>query len=112
MLWYCDSSAVAKRYIREVGSQWFSREANKHSVIIAQISIVEVRAAVAFRVRTGSLSAFAAYKARQRFASHLNVSADQALPLTNSVLEAASQLVFRHPLRAYDAVQLATAWIM
>lgn len=109
MLWYCDASALAKRYIREVGSQWFRGEAGNHFIIVAQISIVEVRAAVALRLRMGSLSAFAAYKARQRFAGHLNASSYQLLLLTNSILEAASQLVFRHPLRAYDAVQLASA---
>ena len=112
MLWYFDGSALAKWYIREIGSPWFRQEVGQHSIIIAQVSIVEVRAAMALRLRTGSLSPFPAYKARQQYASHLNASAYLVLPLTEPIIDAASQFIFSHPLRTYDAVQLATAWIM
>jgi len=109
VFWYCDGSALAKRYVRELGSQWFRQEVGKHSVIVAQVTIVEVRAAIALRMRTGSLSKFAGYKARQQYASHLSASLYLVLPLTGAIIDMASRLVFSHPLRAYDAVQLATA---
>jgi predicted nucleic acid-binding protein len=54
MIWYSDSSAVVKRYVREGGSLWLRREVSKHNLLISQITPVEVYAALAVKQRTGT----------------------------------------------------------
>jgi hypothetical protein len=56
MTWLCDSSALVKRYVQEIGSRWFRREVDRHTMVIAQITVVEVHAALALRYRTGTIS--------------------------------------------------------
>jgi len=109
MIWYCDSSAVVKRYVREVGSLWLRREVSKHEIIISQITPVEVYAALAVKQRTGALPLFSYHKARKDFAEHIKHKQYLVWPVTDAIFLLAATLVGRHPLRAYDAVQLATA---
>lgn len=110
MIWFCDTSVVLKRYVRERGSQWFRRHVSNHRVVLAKITPLEVKSGLALRVRTGSLSQFDFFKARNTLTRHLLAQHYDVWPLTDQILDLAGQLVYRHPLRAYDAVQLATAW--
>ncbi|MCS6805151.1 MAG: type II toxin-antitoxin system VapC family toxin [Acidobacteriota bacterium] len=109
MIWFCDASALVKRYIQEVGSRWFRREVDRHTVIIAHITVVEVHAALAARYRTRTISLFSFYQARHKFADHVKCALYQIQPLTEPIVAIATALLPHHPLRAYDAVQLATA---
>lgn len=109
MIWLCDASALVKRYIQEAGSRWFRREVDRHTMVIAHITVVEVHAALAARYRTGSLSLFSFYQARHKFADHVKRGLYQIQPLTEPIVTIATALLPHHPLRAYDAVQLATA---
>jgi uncharacterized protein len=67
--------------------------------------------ALARRQREGSLSTNQASQILQAFRYHFDTQY-QKVELLPVVTQMAGQLVNRHPLRAYDAVQLASALCM
>lgn len=94
----------------ETGSVWIralSAPQTGNSLIIARITWVEVRSAIARRQREGSLTRADATLIIQRFRSELN-NQYQVIELDAKLAETAGQLVGQYPLRAYDAVQLAS----
>jgi uncharacterized protein len=108
---FLDSSALVKRYVTEVGSAWVrsvSDSAAGNRCWIASLTRVEVLAALHRRVRTRILSLNRARRLEAIFQSELGILL-QSIPVGGGVLTAAMRLVATHPLRAYDAVQLATA---
>jgi len=110
-LYFLDSSALVKRYIAETGSAWvraLTDPAAHNPLIIARITWVEVLSALARRRREGSLTPDDVAKAIRAFRYDLDMQY-QVAELTLTLAEAAGQLVTQHPLRAYDAVQLASA---
>lgn len=110
-IYFLDSSAIAKRYIPEIGTPWIRQitdPASQNDLFIARITWVEVLSALARRQREGSVSRNDVHRAIDIFAIHVDqqygfVETDR--PLT----EAAGDLVRQYPLRAYDAIQLAAA---
>jgi hypothetical protein len=88
---------------------WLRREASKHTLAISQITPVEVYAALAVKQRTGALPLFGYYRARKDFAEHIKRQQYFIWPVSDLIFQRAATLVGRHPLRAYDAIQLATA---
>jgi predicted nucleic acid-binding protein len=98
-----------KRYIREVGHEAV-RPLFRRRAAAASISGIEVPAALWRRAREGDLA-----EARAR-ALIEQVRADLAgmilVEVRRSVIERARDLVEQHPLRAYDAVQLASASLL
>ncbi len=108
--YFLDSSALVKRYVPETGSAWIralSAPNPGNSLFIARITWVEVRSAISRREREGSLTPTDATLIVQRFHSDLN-NQYQVIELDSTLAETAGQLVGQYPLRAYDAVQLAT----
>jgi len=71
VIWFCDSSAVLKHYVREIGSQWFRRHVPSHRVILAKITPLEMKAGLALRFHTGRISQFDFFKARNTLTRHL-----------------------------------------
>jgi predicted nucleic acid-binding protein len=110
-LYFLDSSALVKRYVAETGSTWIqtitATQAN-NQLIITRITWVEVLSALARRQREGGLSSINVDKAVQAFRYDLDMQY-QIVELDRSLAETAGQLVRKHVLRAYDAVQLAAA---
>jgi predicted nucleic acid-binding protein len=111
--YYVDSSVLVKRHVFELGTNWFQHiadPASGNTILTAQISIVEVISAVQRRVREGVLTQADAHqiaidvRALGQHEYHL-------IAITSAVIERACQLLERHPLRAYDAIQLAAALI-
>lgn len=108
--YYLDSSTLVKRYVQEVGTAWvqgLTNPTSPHTIITSAISEVEVISAAWRLVRMGTLPSQDALRLRQllqtdilRFAL---INPDQPLR------QLAQDLLERHPLRAYDAVQLASA---
>ena len=109
MIWYCDASALVKRYVLEEGSRWFRRQVDNHTVLISHITVVEVHAALATRRRLGTVSLFSFFQPRNNFNDHIKRRLYRVLPFTESIVSVATSLLPHHPLRAYDAAQLATA---
>jgi predicted nucleic acid-binding protein len=108
--YFLDSSALVKRYVPETGSTWIQAIADAvtgNLLIISRITWVEVLSVLARWQREGSLSATDVHLIIQRFRYDLN-NQYQVVELDLTVTENAGQLVNQYPLRAYDAVQLAS----
>lgn len=75
---------------------------------VARISGVEVIAAIARRIRAGSLSPQAGRDAALQFRADFATLQD-VVEVSQSLIARAMDLAERHALRGYDAVQLAAA---
>ncbi len=112
--YFLDSSALVKRYVPETGSVWIQGIADATTgnlLIISRITWVEVLSALARRQREGSLSTTDVNLIIQRFRYDLN-NQYQVIELDRALAESAGQLVNQYPLRAYDAVQLASVLLI
>jgi len=110
-IYFLDSSALVKRYVTEIGSTWIRALTTpdaRNPLIIARITWVEVLSALARRKRAGSLTSDDVAQAIRAFRYDMNMQY-QVSELDPPLAEAAGELVTQHPLRAYDAVQLASA---
>ena len=108
--YFLDSSALVKRYVPETGTAWIQALEARDTgnlIIIARITWVEVLSALARRQREGNLTPTDGTLITQRFRSDLN-NQYQVIELDQVLAETAGQLVSQYPLRAYDAVQLAS----
>jgi uncharacterized protein len=106
-----DTSAVVKRYIREIGTAWVRGIADptaSNLIYVARITDVEVTSAVVRRQRGGTISVSDAAAALSQFRQDL-VLGYRMIEVTPALLSGARSLAERHGLRAYDAVQLAAA---
>ncbi|MCY7346677.1 MAG: type II toxin-antitoxin system VapC family toxin [Pyrinomonadaceae bacterium] len=109
--YFCDSSAIAKRYISETGTSWIiglMRLAAKNEIAVAQITGVEVVSAISRRHRGNFLTTAQADKAIHRFLRDFNNSFG-VIKINDSIIRNAIYLAQTHVLRGYDAVQLASA---
>ena len=109
--YFLDTSALVKRYVPEIGSEWIlsiTDPVTNSDLVISQITWVEVHSAFARRLRDGSLSAerfdLIVQKVREDFENEYRV-----IDVDRTLIETAGELVMQHPLRAYDSVQLASA---
>ena len=108
--YFLDSSALVKRYISETGSAWIQLLTDSQTgnlLFITRITWVEVISAFARRQREGSLTSADVALVIQTFRSDLNTQY-QVIELDAKLAVSAGQLVNQYPLRAYDAVQLAS----
>ena len=109
-VFFCDSSAVVKRYVAETGSAWLAQttDPKNNSVYVARITFVEVISAISRRERGKHISAIDADNARLQFeADYLNEF--QKVEISENLISNAAKLAKKHALRGYDAVQLAAA---
>ena len=99
-----------KRYLTEAGSVWvrtcFSTP-RLHSVVIAEIALVEVISALSRRHRDQSISEEEYFRYESVFLR--DVAEYDIIPLNRSIATAAMRYCHRFALKACDAVQLATA---
>ena len=108
--YFLDSSALVKRYVSETGSVWVQQITAPQTgnlLFIARITWVEVISAFARRQREGSLTSADVALVIQTFRSDLNTQY-QVIELDATLAVSAGQVVGQYPLRAYDAVQLAS----
>jgi hypothetical protein len=104
---FFDTSALAKRYISESGSQLVRATLRGPSASVARITYAELAASItrAWRLTAITEAQRDAILARvARDFSRLNIVETRA-----ALVGLVPDLVIRHPLRGYDAVQLATA---
>lgn len=109
MTTFLDSSALVKRYAAEEDSELVL--GLDDVVVASEISRVEVASALWRKHRLGELSADDADLLSRQFAVDCDDAAGFVVltALGPAVLATAARMVARHPLRAYDAVQLASA---
>ncbi len=108
--YFCDTSAIAKRYISEIGTGWIislMRSAN-NEFAVAQITGVEVVSAIVRRHRGNFLTTAQADKAIHRFLRDFNNSFG-VIRIDDTIIRNAIYLAQTHVLRGCDAVQLASA---
>lgn len=104
---YCDSSAIVKRYVREPGRRRLLSLLRERSCVCSALTPVEIRSAFRRRVRDGSLDESRLSALLQRLAadrSHWTL-----VTIGPAVLAAAETLAATHPLRALDAIHVASA---
>lgn len=108
-LYYLETSALVKLYVREPGTERLLSLADRsgdNQLAILALAQVEFRSAVRRRERNGEIPALVATQLLEVFKRHVEGRfITQAV--TDFVLDLASMLVDRYALRAFDAVQLA-----
>lgn len=106
---YCDTSAMAKRYVREPGRAALMKALARRRVVSSVLMPVELHSAFSRRVREGTLATIALPRLFER------VATDRAhwtlIQTTKDVLAEAEALLEAHPLRTLDAVHVASARI-
>ena len=108
---FCDSSAIVKRYIAETGSRWISATMNPASgnrIYVARITFVEVVSAITRRERGNHISAADADSARLTFEQDY-LKQLRKIEISENLINEAARLANKYALRGYDAVQLAAA---
>jgi uncharacterized protein len=111
MTYFADSSALVKLYADEAGHEHVRQ---LDALVVAQIARVEVPAALWRKQRMGELASDAVVVLNAQFEYDWFGTDDEPrrfepVRMTALVLEEAARLAGVHGLRAYDAVQLATA---
>ncbi len=108
---YLDTSALAKRYLPEVGSAWVARLCQQEPVAISLVALPELASALARRTREGALTAQqrdALFQAFLRDArSFMVVEPGQAIAQQAAALLLTAPLPVR--LRTLDALHVASA---
>ena len=110
-IYYADSSVLVKRHVMEIGSVWLQNivlPASNNSVITANLSIVEVFSAFNRRKREATISQID-YDDFAKDFSAISNNEYLLLDLNNSIIIESQRLLETYPLRAGDAVQLASA---
>jgi predicted nucleic acid-binding protein len=106
-----DSSALVKRYVSEVGTTWVRRlvaPTAGYTLLVAQTTPVELVSALARPARAGPIAVRTARAARLLVDRH-HVREYQVIRWTDEIVQRAEDLLERQPLRAADALQLASA---
>jgi predicted nucleic acid-binding protein len=111
--YFLDTSALVKRQARESGHAWVRALCDRragHTIAISEAALVEVVASFARMVRENPPRLSIADRDRfiRRFQQQVRRGYLVVL-LNRAVLVRAAALCRIHPLRAYDAVQLACA---
>jgi predicted nucleic acid-binding protein len=103
---YFDTSALAKRYVRERGSSKVRRLLSSDIAATSRLSQVEIVSALMRRSREGALSE--ARRETVLSALDVDLSAMLVVEVSSAIVARANGLLRAHPLRAGDAIQLAS----
>ena len=104
-----DTSALVKLYIDEEGTArvtTLTADRDNLQIVVLDIALIEARSAVRRRQREGDISGADADRVLEQIEEDATTSF-LLQPSTSAVMEEAARLIDRHPLRAYDALQLA-----
>lgn len=108
MIHFLDTSALAKRYVQEPGAARVRGIFRKRTTIaVARISYAELAAVVARKERVGGMTRDQADAIIERLPEDFGEMT--VIEVRKAIVETVPDLVRRHPLRGYDAVQLACA---
>lgn len=110
-VYFFDSSGLTKRYLTEIGTSWVRQTvlpSAGNRILIAEITPVEIMSAVSRQKRDQHITERTARAIRLLVGRHASREYDVVL-LSYDILQRAQDLLDKYPLRAYDAVQLASA---
>lgn len=108
--YFFDSSALVKFYVAETGTSWVRSftDSEDNLIHVSALARVETVSALTRRLRRGDITQAEFNEAcedlQQDCATQYRIVA-----LTNEIIEDAVALAQKYGLRAYDALQLATA---
>jgi hypothetical protein len=107
---FLDTSALAKRYVQEPGSQELEDLFLTHvtEVVVSTLALPEFGAALARKVRDREITKKSAGHALKEFERDWE-DLFSKIPLTEALAKSAVSLAIRYPLKGADAVHLATA---
>ena len=109
--YFLDTSALVKRYIDETGSVWLRAIVDpvlSPFLVISQLLVVEVHSALNRRLREATISQDDYTRTKQAFQGDCQ-NEYNLIPMSETIVDLACDLLERHPLRASDAIHLATA---
>jgi len=107
--YFCDTNVIVKYYVTEPGSQWARQLLDSgEPIFLVEITIVEVAAALSILQRVAQLSKSHREQLWERFERDC-VRRYRFLSVTSQVIRTAASLCANHPLKGYDAVQVAAA---
>ena len=113
MIAYLDTSALAKWYIAETGSEAFAEFiADVPDAVTCRLTVVELRCLLARRRRAGLLATEVEAFAYRRFTEQVAAGYVRVEPVSDARLLEALELIERIsevPLRTLDALHLAAA---
>ena len=109
MILFCDTSALMKLYAQETYSDDVRAAVKKaNATLVSLMAWVEVHAAFSLKQRTQQVTqtqvSAGLARLRQEWDNFTRIAIDAAL------ITQAAELALRFGLRAYDSVQLASAW--
>jgi len=114
--YFLDTSALAKLYHREVGSEYVERllSASEQNIVLSRLSLVEMESVLAIKVRTGELDIEGRELARRRLRADLARGRLRlGPPIVERHYQNARGLLARYGvdrgLRTLDALHLAAA---
>jgi len=107
---YYDSSAFAKLFLREAGSDQMKQQYEQAaSRTVSRLAFLEGRSAIERLERDGNITPADATRARTRSAAEPQFA--HITPVDEDVLNLAQDLIGRRELRTLDAIQLASAML-
>ncbi len=109
--YYLDTSGIAKRYVFESGSQWIIQlfdSIPSKVLYTSRITHVEVVSAISRRRRARTIPPGVFEGGIARFQDDLR-NRFSVIAVDEAIVKSAASLAKSHALRAYDAVQLASA---
>ncbi len=108
---FWDTSALAKLYLSERGSEWSAERARSNDVAISEVAHVEVASLLARRCAEGEFDSNVQYQIYVRYLE--DTRRFEVVPLSAGLTAGAARLVLSGVLgtrvRSLDAIQLATA---
>ena len=110
-LFFLDTSAIVKRYVVEPGHLWvrgLCDPANANDLVLAETALIEVIATLCRKARETAINE----AERDRLIGEFDIDVQSGYVLrvvTRDVYARAGTLCKGHALRAYDAIQLASA---
>lgn len=110
-VYFIDTSALVKRYIQEIGSNWICNITDSNSnntIIISRITWVELISALSRLQRENRIQLIDMSSTIQIFRYDWEITY-QVVEVEQNLVEDAGKLVQKYPLRAYDSIQLASA---
>ncbi len=110
-VYFADSSALVKRYVKETGTRWMRRLTRKgaaNHIYVARIAVVEGNLGHCPPEERRHRSSPRASSMLWRFRKHM-AGRYTVVEITPALLADAAKLATTHALRAYDAVQLSAA---
>lgn len=111
--YFLESSALAKLFVEEAGSEQMIalvEPLSQPQKLISGLGVIEVHSAIRRRQRRGELSPEQAVEALAILSTESALMTEQ--PMNATVVETGRQMLDRHALRALDAIQLASCWVV